>query len=121
MFQAEYDLHAAKKMMEAGVYPYAVFMCHLAVEKALKSLYVLRMKSEPPKIHDLKALAKSMSLDVPEKMEPFIGKLSAISIPARYPEDLKHTLRSYDRRKTKSILSDSEKVLKWLKKESTQK
>lgn len=121
MRQAEYDLHAAEKMFEAGVYPYTVFMCHLSIEKALKAVYFLKLKKEPPKIHDLKALAKMMNLEIPEEIEPFVGKLTAISIPARYPEELKRTLKGYDRIKTKAILADSEKVLRWLKNKSTRK
>jgi len=96
-------------------------MCHLSIEKALKAIYVFKLKKEPPKIHDLKTLAKIMNLEIPEEMEPFVGKLTAISIPARYPKDLKQTLKGYDRARTRTILMDSKKVLKWMKKQLTQK
>ena len=32
---------------------YCVFMCHLAVEKALKGLYFERLRRVPPKSHSL--------------------------------------------------------------------
>jgi len=38
--QSDYDFETAKAMFKAGRYIYAVFMCHLSVEKALKALYV---------------------------------------------------------------------------------
>ncbi|NSW92715.1 MAG: HEPN domain-containing protein, partial [Firmicutes bacterium] len=39
MKQAEYDLDTAKYMISGGRYFYAVFMCHMCLEKALKALY----------------------------------------------------------------------------------
>jgi len=37
--QAEYDLETAEYLFSGGRYLYSVFMCHLAIEKALKGLY----------------------------------------------------------------------------------
>ena len=39
MKQAAYDLETAEFMFAGARYFYAVFMCHLAVEKALKGCY----------------------------------------------------------------------------------
>ena len=121
MRQAEYDMDAAGKNFESGIYPYTIFLCHLSIEKALKSIYFLKLGKEPPKIHDLKTLIRILNLDIPAKMEPFVGKLTAISIPARYPDDLKQTLKSYNEKSAGAILADSKKVLKWLKKELNRK
>lgn len=41
--QAEYDMETAEFMLNGGRYFYAVFMCHLAIEKALKGLYQKRL------------------------------------------------------------------------------
>lgn len=38
--QSEYDLGTAESLYLAGRYIYTVFMCHLAIEKALKALVV---------------------------------------------------------------------------------
>ena len=51
--QADYDMKTAEALFESKRYIYAVFMCHLAVEKALKGLYQKRMRETPPKIHNL--------------------------------------------------------------------
>lgn len=121
MFQAEYDLHAAEKNYEARLYPYAIFMCHLSIEKALKAIFVLKLKKEPPKIHDLLTLVKFVNLDAPEEISAFIRNFSAISVRARYPEDLKLSLKEYDKKKTQIVLDDTKKVLKWLEKQLNQK
>lgn len=50
--QAEYDMDTAEFMAEGGRYFYAVFMCHLAIEKALKGLYEQNLHEIPPKTHN---------------------------------------------------------------------
>ncbi|MDO9528114.1 MAG: HEPN domain-containing protein [Syntrophales bacterium] len=37
--QADYDMDTAEYMLSGGRYFYAVFMCHLSIEKALKGLF----------------------------------------------------------------------------------
>lgn len=115
MLQAEYDLHAAEKNYKAGIYPFTIFLCHLAIEKALKANYVFKLKNEPPKTHDLSKLAAIINLDPPKDISGFIDKVSAVSVPSRYPVDLKRTLKSYTKNKTESILKNSKKVVEWLK------
>ena len=39
--QSDYDMDTAEYMHQGGRHIYAVFMCHLAIEKALKGLYYL--------------------------------------------------------------------------------
>ena len=51
--QADYDIKTAEIMFDNERYFYAVFMCHLSVEKALKGLYTHRLHIVPPKIHTL--------------------------------------------------------------------
>ena len=43
---AEYDLQTAKAMLETRRFLYVGFMCHQAVEKALKAVFVTRMLGE---------------------------------------------------------------------------
>jgi HEPN domain-containing protein len=51
--QSEYDLDTAKYMYKGGRYLYAIFMCHLCLEKAFKVLYYLKTQEIPPKTHSL--------------------------------------------------------------------
>lgn len=51
--QSQYDLDTAQAMLDSRRYMYAVFMCHLAVEKALKALVVKRTGDTPPRTHNL--------------------------------------------------------------------
>lgn len=47
--QAEYDMDTADAMFMSGRYFYAVFMCHLSIEKALKGLFHKLLDEVPPK------------------------------------------------------------------------
>ena len=41
--QADYDYETAEAMFKTGRYIYAIFMCHLAIEKTLKGLYMKKL------------------------------------------------------------------------------
>ena len=47
-------------MFKEDRYFYAIFMCHLAIEKALKGLYQLKLEQVPPKTHNLIYLLDSL-------------------------------------------------------------
>ncbi|PIP38929.1 MAG: hypothetical protein COX19_09905 [Desulfobacterales bacterium CG23_combo_of_CG06-09_8_20_14_all_51_8] len=51
--QADYDMDTADAMFRSGRYFYAVFMCHLSIEKSLKGLYTKVLDEIPPKTHNL--------------------------------------------------------------------
>jgi HEPN domain-containing protein len=51
--QADYDYETARVMRQSGRNFYAVFMCHMAVEKALKALLFHITGNVPPKTHNL--------------------------------------------------------------------
>jgi HEPN domain-containing protein len=113
--QADYDIKTAAAMHEAGRYIYTIFMCHLAVEKALKALYTKLVKKSPPKSHHLLYLVEEAGIDVPEELYDFLFSLNRVSIPTRYPDDLKRMLKDYPEKTALGILKKSEEALKWLK------
>ena len=66
--QADYDMKTAEVMFDNKRYFYAVFMCHLSIEKALKGLYLERLKEIPPKTHNLVYLVEKIKLLLPENL-----------------------------------------------------
>ena len=113
--QDEYDMKTADALFEGKRYIYAVFMCHLAVEKALKGLYQKRMRETPPKIHNLVFLIVKMGLEPLDDMYELIYSLNRVSIPTRYPDDIEKMKREYNKRKTVTFVVKGKDVLKWLK------
>ena len=114
--QADYDLKTAEYMFKGRRYFYAVFMVHLAVEKALKGIYQKVHKQIPPKTHNLLFLSEKSSAKLSEHLVKFLVKLNQASIVTRYPEDLKNLTKQYTAPVTREILRQSKEVLSCLKK-----
>ncbi len=113
--QSDYDMETAETMYGSGRYIYAVFMCHLALEKALKGLLYEITREIPPKTHSLVLLLTKMERRPPESIGKHIVRLSEASIPTRYPEDLAKVQRDYSPSVTRAILDDGNKAIAWIK------
>ncbi|MFA5863738.1 MAG: HEPN domain-containing protein [Phycisphaerae bacterium] len=112
--QAEYDMDTAEYMFDGGRFFYSVFMCHLSIEKALKGMYVQKLKDTPPKTHNLIFLVEKIGIKLPDDLYDFVYTLNGVSVPTRYPDDLKQLLKSFDKAKTIRVLKKSKEVLRWL-------
>jgi HEPN domain-containing protein len=113
--QADYDMDTAEFMYNGGRYFYAVFMCHLSIEKALKGLFTEKLKDEPPKGHNLVYFLNKLGIKPPEDIGKFVIRLNEASVIARYPEDLKKMQKDFSPPVVKDILSKSKETLEWIK------
>ena len=112
--QADYDLGTAEAMFRSRRYIYAIFMCHLCLEKALKGLLAKRGEI-PPKSHDLVFLLDRIGIDIPEQHADFLEMLNEVSVPTRYPEELAKLLAQYPRKRTAEIMGLCREVYEWLR------
>ena len=115
--QADYDIKTAEIMFDNKRYFYAVFMCHLSIEKALKGIYLDRLKEIPPKTHNLVYLVEKIKLLLPENLYDSVFALNRVSVPTRYPDDIQRMLKDYNEERTKKVIESGKKVLQWLKKQ----
>ncbi|HHW40166.1 MAG TPA: HEPN domain-containing protein [Syntrophomonadaceae bacterium] len=113
--QADYDLHTAKAMLRSKRYIYAVFLCHLALEKALKGLVAASTGEPPPRTHNLILLVKLAKPNLNHEQLTFLATLNTASIATRYPQELAQALKQYDRKMTKSYIKSTEEVIKCLR------
>ena len=113
--QADYDIKTAEIMFDNKRYFYAVFMCHLSVEKALKDLYLERLKGIPPKVHNLVYLLNKIGVKPSEPIGRFLVKLNEASVVTRYPEVLDKLQKDFTQSVVKDILLRSKEVLEWIK------
>lgn len=113
--QADYDMDTADAMHGSGRYFYAVFMCHLSIEKALKGLYYKVLDEVPPKTHNLIYLLNKIDKKPEQELEKFIIKLNTASVATRYPDDLAKIQAAYTEEVTKDIITKSKDLLKWVK------
>lgn len=113
--QADYDMETAQAMFDAGRPFYAVFMCHLSLEKALKGLHVAVLEEEPPRTHNILFLAQQIGLDLPESLFDFLFMLNRASVLTRYPEELEELQKQFTESRTREILAEGREMLRWLK------
>lgn len=115
--QAQYDFSVAEAMFRSRKYIYSIFMAQLALEKALKAIFVQRTGQTPPKTHKLVYLAEIAQVNLAGEQLKFLGLLDAIGPSSRYPKDLKAALKAYSRKVTKEYLSRTKEVLECLRSE----
>ncbi|MBL1215639.1 MAG: HEPN domain-containing protein [Ignavibacteriae bacterium] len=120
MLQAEYDIDTADVMLNAGRYIYAIFMTHLSLEKALKSIYTHVLQDEPPRTHNLILLQERIEnkskLGFSETQNEFIEFLNEKSVPSRYPDTLNEVLEEFKKSETTQLVNKAKGIIKWLKK-----
>ncbi len=114
--QALKDLESAKKNLEIEEYYIAAFLSQQAAEKALKALYIHKIKESPGPTHSLLFLGKRVG--ILEEFHTALRKLSPDFVITRYP-DAVHGLpyELYDEEISRERLELAEKVIKWVKKE----
>lgn len=108
-------MKSAKIMFDNKRYIYAVFLCHLSIEKALKGLHIQALDETPPKTHNLIFLVEKIKLELSDEMHDFIFTLNGVSVPTRYPDELKRMQKEYNKAKTWVLLEKGKKVLRWLR------
>jgi HEPN domain-containing protein len=108
-FQADYDLEVAGDMLKSGRFVYCIFMCHLSLEKGLKGLLNKRTGEYPPKSHSLVFFVEKIGLVLADPDLDFLFSLNKISVPTRYPENLKELIKEFNQADTEKIPENSRK------------
>lgn len=114
-FQSDYDLETAFDMFKSGRYIYCIFMCHLSLEKALKGLLVKSKGEFPSKSHSLIYFVEKLELKMEDSYYEFLFTLNKISVPTRYPEDLRKLFSAYSKERTINILNRTKEIQLWIK------
>ncbi len=109
-FQSDYDLETAKDMFKSGRMVYCIFMCHLSLEKALKGLLIKTKGEYPVKSHSLVFFIEKIGIVFSEDYYEFIYLLNRISVPTRYPDDLKKLFAEYTNPRTEAIMKKTEEI-----------
>ena len=93
------------------------FICHLIVEKTLKAVITENINEFPPKIHDLKSLAKHGNLlnILSNEQLDLLEQLNPLQIKARYPEYKNKISEALTLMKCHKIYTDTEEFLCWTK------
>lgn len=101
-------------MFKGGRYFYAVFMCHLAIEKRLKGLFAAKMNAIPPKSHSLIYFVNKLDLIPPEPIARFLVQLNQASVTTRYPESLTNLEKTFTKAVVRKIMQNTERTIEWI-------
>lgn len=112
--QANEDLDTAEYLVDGERYSYGVYLMHLALEKALKGLYLHRFETAPPVTHDLLYLADRTNLVIPDELRPFLNKINKASVLNFYRDHLFHEQVTYDADTAETSLKKARNVFDWI-------
>lgn len=120
---AEYDLETARVVLTGKRFLYVGFMCHQAVEKALKGWFCDTKEETPPFTHNLALLAQKGGLlnEMTEEQRNFIDVLDPLNIEARYPTHKEKLLKSLNQERCMKILAQTEELITWIKQKLSQR
>ena len=109
------DLQRANLLFRNKDYLFALFCCHLSLEKILKAHWVKdHSENFPPKIHNLVYLISNTKLNPPEPELAFLEQMNLFQLEGRYPDYKNKIAKIYDRNKCKLIMSKVNTLIKWL-------
>ena len=112
--QAQYDFGTAESRIAAWRYPPVIFFCHLALEKALKALYVEKYNDIPEKTHSLVLLIDLLELEPPPHLLDSLIVINRLGITGRYPHNLEKVLEQYTKGQAEKLVNETQEILTWL-------
>ena len=111
---AQYDLDTAESLFVSGRFPYCLFMCHLAIEKILKSIIVTESQSHAPYTHNLIDLASKSSKEFSPQQKSLIAELNEFNLEARYPDWKRDFYKTSTHEFTEAYLAKTKELFIWL-------
>ena len=114
ILQANDDIEVAELLFKSKKYLHSIFICHLAVEKALKAVYANINDQVPPKTHNLIYLLEITKLELSSEKYECLASLNDAGIPTRYPEDRDQMLKEFTDENVGSTIKTSKEVILWI-------
>lgn len=111
--QAAIDLKAADDNLKSKNYYLVALLCHQAIEKALKALYMLKKHRASPRTHSLVGLAAE--LQVPQQFRSTADLLNPAYIFTRYPDVAGEVpARLYTKDNVTPMLQKTKEWFRWI-------
>ncbi len=82
---AEEDWLVAQELLARSRVRYALFLTHLALEKALKAHVCRQTQDLPPRMHNLVRLAELAGLKLTQGQLEVLAEMNAFHVEGRYP------------------------------------
>jgi HEPN domain-containing protein len=112
--QSKYDMETAEYLYDGGRYGAAAFSLQQSVEKALKALYLLKVKKSLAPTHSLLFLARESK--VPKEHYRFLKALTPEFVVSRYPDaGGEAAYKYYDKELLDDYFKNVEILVKWIR------
>lgn len=112
------DLATAESLFKLKRYNFALFCCHLVIEKILKALFIKNKDQYPLVSHDLVKIARRADLDLTQEVINQLAEITTFNVEARYDIDktklYKKATKSFTKKYmmlTFSLFKDFKKLL----------
>ncbi|MBM4401812.1 MAG: HEPN domain-containing protein [Candidatus Cloacimonetes bacterium] len=114
---AAQDIKVAEDNFKLEHYNYALFFCHLFLERILKALYTKRKQKLPPPIHNLTKIAKDAGVEMDEKLRADLDEITTFNVAARYDNVKLAFYKKATREFAKKYMKRAKEIYLWLKKQ----
>lgn len=110
------DISAADCLFLNKHWLYVGFLCHQAIEKALKAYYVANNDDDPPYTHSHTRLLNICGLtdELTDEQLRFIALMAPLYIEARYPEHKAETARRLNEDTCRHIIKTTKELTQWI-------
>ena len=108
---AQEDWDVARHLVGSGRVRHDLFFAHLALEKALKAHVAVRMRTIPPRHHNLIRLLELAEIDTTDSQLDVLAEMNAFNIEGRYPDALSAPPSQSE---AKEYMRRAEEVFEWL-------
>lgn len=93
-------LNVADHLYEKNDYSYSLFFGHLAIEKLLKGVFVVKKGEHAPYIHNLQRLAEMLDIKLTDDQTEKLITITRFNLESRYPDQK----RSFRKNAQKNLL-----------------
>ncbi len=108
-------LQVTRHLYEKKDYSYSLFFAHLAIEKILKAIYIIRKNEHAPYIHNLHRLAELSGIRLNDEQRDALIKITTFNLESRYPDEKRSFRKKCTNEFTKKEIEETEEIFTWLK------
>ena len=80
------DYKTAEALLSLNRFSHALFFCHLAIEKMLKALVVIKTNDDSPFAHNLLRLSELTGISFSKEQLDLMDEINTFNIKARYDD-----------------------------------
>ena len=110
------DISAAECLFQGGHWLYVGFLCHQAIEKALKAYYTATHDDDPRYTHSHSRLLEDCGLtsELSDEQLDFIDLMVPMYIEARYPEQKDSAAQMLNEEACRHIIDVTKELILWI-------